>query len=150
MNKNKRQQILLEIVSKIEVDTQEEILKALNSYGLNVTQATISRDIKELGLIKTNGTVKKYRYAQVSSVRQDAVKLMSMFRSAVTGISIAQNLIVVKTLIGNAGAVAASIDMQNIPEILGTIAGDDTVLVVAENNQDALIVLGKIKSNYED
>ncbi|MGN0819527.1 MAG: arginine repressor, partial [Christensenellaceae bacterium] len=132
MNKNKRQQILLEIVSKIEVDTQEEILKALNSYGLNVTQATISRDIKELGLIKTNGTVKKYRYAQVSSVRQDAVKLLSMFKSAVTGISLAQNLIVVKTLIGNAGAVAASIDMQHIPEILGTIAGDDTVLVVAQ------------------
>lgn len=150
MNKNKRQQILLEIVSKIEVDTQEEILKALNSYGLNVTQATISRDIKELGLIKTNGTVKKYRYAQVSSVRQDAVKLLSMFKSAVTGISLAQNLIVVKTLIGNAGAVAASIDMQHIPEILGTIAGDDTVLVVAQNNQDALTVLEKIKNNYED
>lgn len=138
MDKAKRQQQLLEIVTKIEVNTQEELIKLLETQGMKVTQATVSRDIKELGLIKTSGKVKKYRYARVHDRQHDSVKLLSLFKTAVISIESAQNLLVVKTLTGNGGAVAATIDAQGIEEIVGTLAGDDTVLVVAKDNESAL------------
>ena len=137
MDKSKRQQQLLEIVTKIEVNTQEELIKILEAQGLKVTQATISRDIKELGLIKTSGKSKKYRYARIFDKHGDTNKLLELFKVAVVTITCAQNLIVVKTLTGNASAVAATIDSQEIPEILGTLAGDDTVLVVTIDNNAA-------------
>jgi transcriptional regulator of arginine metabolism len=144
MDKQKRQQILIDIVTKTEVDTQEEIIKLLNERGLNVTQATISRDIKELGLVKTSGRAKKYKYAQVSQLHKDSAKLLTLFKAAVAGIEQAQNLVVVKTIVGNASAVAASIDAQHIPEVIGTLAGDDTVLVVAKDANDAEYIIGEL------
>lgn len=144
MDKQKRQQILLDIVTKMEVDTQEEIIKALNDQGLNVTQATISRDIKEMGLVKTSGRTKKYKYAQVSEVHKDSAKLLSLFKAAVVSITRAQNIVVVKTIIGNASAVAASIDAQHIQEVIGTLAGDDTVMVVVKDNADAEYVVNEL------
>ncbi len=137
MDKSKRQQQLLEIVTKIEVNTQEELIKLLETQGIIVTQATVSRDIKELGLIKTSGKVKKYRYARVHDRQHDSVKLLSLFKAAVISIETAQNLLVVKTLTGNGGAVAATIDAQGISEIVGTLAGDDTVLVVTADAEAA-------------
>lgn len=145
MDKAKRQQQLLEIVTKIEVNTQEELIKLLETQGIVVTQATVSRDIKELGLIKTSGKVKKYRYARVRDRQHDSVKLLSLFKAAVISIEIAQNLLVVKTLTGNGGAVAATIDAQGIPEIVGTLAGDDTVLVVTADNEAAIKVSEDLK-----
>ncbi len=146
MDKSKRQQQLLEIVTKIEVNTQEELIKILEAQGLKVTQATISRDIKELGLIKTSGRSKKYRYARVFDKHGDTNKLLELFKVAVISITCAQNLIVVKTLTGNASAVAATIDSQEIPEILGTLAGDDTVLVVSTDNNSAQQVATSLHS----
>ena len=146
MDKSKRQQQLLEIVTKIEVNTQEELIKILEAQGLKVTQATISRDIKELGLIKTSGKSKKYRYARVFDKHGDTNKLLELFKVAVVTITFAQNLIVVKTLTGNASAVAATIDSQEIPEILGTLAGDDTVLVVTIDNNAANQVAANLHS----
>ena len=146
MDKSKRQQQLLEIVTKIEVNTQEELIKILEAQGLKVTQATISRDIKELGLIKTSGRSKKYRYARVFDKHGDTNKLLELFKVAVISITCAQNLIVVKTLTGNASAVAATIDSQEIPEILGTLAGDDTVLVVSTDNNSAQLVATSLHS----
>lgn len=146
MDKAKRQQQLLEIVTKIEVNTQEELIKLLETQGIVVTQATVSRDIKELGLIKTSGKVKKYRYARVHDRQHDSVKLLSLFKAAVISIEIAQNLLVVKTLTGNGGAVAATIDAQGIPEIVGTLAGDDTVLVVTADNEAAV----KVSEDLQD
>ncbi len=137
MDKSKRQQQLLDIVTKIEVNTQEELIRLLAEQGTSVTQATISRDIKELGLIKTSGKVKKYRYARVHDKQHDSIKLLSLFKTAVISIEPAQNLVVVKTLTGNGGAVAATIDAQGIEEIVGTLAGDDTVLVVTMNSENA-------------
>lgn len=146
MDKSKRQQQLLEIVTKIEVNTQEELIKLLDAQGIQVTQATISRDIKELGLIKTSGKVKKYRYARVHDKQHDSIKLLSLFKTAVISIESAQNLVVVKTLTGNGGAVAATIDAQGIEEIVGTLAGDDTVLVVTQNAENA----GKVSQDLHD
>lgn len=137
MDKSKRQQQLLDIVTKIEVNTQEELIRLLAEQGTSVTQATISRDIKELGLIKTSGKVKKYRYARVHDKQHDSIKLLSLFKTAVISVEPAQNLVVVKTLTGNGGAVAATIDAQGIEEIVGTLAGDDTVLVVTMNSENA-------------
>lgn len=144
MDKQKRQQILLDIVAKVEVDTQEEIIKLLNEQGLNVTQATVSRDIKEMGLVKTSGRVKKYKYAQVTQIHKDSAKLLNLFKAAVNSIDQAQNLVVVKTIIGNANAVAAAIDAQRIPGVIGTLAGDDTVLVVTKDNDDANFVIEEL------
>ncbi|MBQ2717917.1 MAG: arginine repressor [Clostridia bacterium] len=144
MDKQKRQQILLDIVTKVEVDTQEEIIKLLNEQGLNVTQATVSRDIKEMGLVKTSGRVKKYKYAQVTQIHKDSAKLLNLFKAAVNSIDQAQNLVVVKTIIGNANAVAAAIDAQRIPGVIGTLAGDDTVLVVTKDNDDANFVIEEL------
>lgn len=144
MDKQKRQQILLDIVTKVEVDTQEEIIKLLNEQGLNVTQATISRDIKEMGLVKTSGRVKKYKYAQVTQIHKDSAKLLNLFKAAVSSIDQAQNLVVVKTIVGNASAVAAAIDAQRIPGVIGSLAGDDTVLVITKDNDDASFVIEEL------
>lgn len=144
MDKQKRQQILMDIITKTEVDTQEEIIKVLNEQGLNVTQATISRDIKELGLVKTSGRAKKYKYAQVSQIHKDSAKLLNLFKAAVISIEQAQNMIVVKTITGNASAVAASIDAQRIPEVVGTLAGDDTVFCVTKDSTQASAVIEEL------
>lgn len=146
MNKNKRQSILLDVITKLEIDTQEEIKKALSDNGIEATQATISRDIKELGLVKTAGSVKKYKYSRMSDLNNGSQKMMEMFRVAIISVEQAQNLIVIKTITGNANAVAASIDAQRIAEVLGTIAGDDTVLVIAKNNVEATIVVDKLNA----
>ena len=122
MGKNKRQQIVLDIISKTEVNTQEELLTILAEKGLAVTQATVSRDIKDLGLIKTAGLVKKYRYVLPDEARAGG-KAAEQFRHAVK--------------CGNGNAVAALIDNMNIEWIVGTIAGDDTIFAVAKNEEDA-------------
>ena len=124
MGKNKRQQIVLDIISKTEVNTQEELLTILAEKGLAVTQATVSRDIKDLGLIKTAGLVKKYRYVLPDEARAGG-KAAEQFRHAVKCVLKAMNTVVVKTISGNGNAVAALIDNMNIEWIVGTIAGDD-------------------------
>ncbi len=146
MDKAKRQEQLLEIISKIEVNTQEELIKILEAQGLKVTQATISRDIKELGLVKTAGKSKKYCYSQAKDKQRDANKLLGLFRVAVSSITVAQNLVVLKTLTGNGSAVAATIDARGFAEIVGTLAGDDTVLVVTGDNEAAARVANELTS----
>lgn len=136
MGKNKRQQIVLDIISKTEVNTQEELLTILAEKGLAVTQATVSRDIKDLGLIKTAGLVKKYRYVLPDEARAGG-KAAEQFRHAVKCVLKAMNTVVVKTISGNGNAVAALIDNMNIEWIVGTIAGDDTIFAVAKNEDDA-------------
>lgn len=136
MGKNKRQQIVLDIISKTEVNTQEELLTILAEKGLAVTQATVSRDIKDLGLIKTAGLVKKYRYVLPDEARAGG-KAAEQFRHAVKCVLKAMNTVVVKTISGNGNAVAALIDNMNIEWIVGTIAGDDTIFAVAQNEDDA-------------
>ena len=136
MGKNKRQQIVLDIISKTEVNTQEELLTILAEKGLAVTQATVSRDIKDLGLIKTAGLVKKYRYVLPDEARAGG-KAAEQFRHAVKCVLKAMNTVVVKTISGNGNAVAALIDNMNIEWIVGTIAGDDTIFAVAKSEEDA-------------
>ncbi len=146
MSKIKRQKKLLDLIKQVEVETQEELIALLGANGYPVTQATISRDINELSLIKVNGSEKKYRYAQVSQSKQiDNGKFLSLFKAAVVSIEPAQNLVVVKTLISNGGPVGATVDGLNFKEVVGCVAGDDTLLIVTRSSADALLVAEKLK-----
>lgn len=146
MSKIIRQKKLLEIIKQKEIETQEELIAALNANGYRVTQATISRDINELQLIKIAGKEKKYRYAQVTQSKQvDNSKFLSLFRAAVISIEAAQNLVVVKTLISNGAPVGATVDSLNYKEVVGCVAGDDTLLIVTRTAQDATAVAFKLQ-----
>ena len=146
MSKIKRQQKLLDIIKQHEIETQEELIVILNNCGYNVTQATISRDINELQLIKVAGKVKKYRYVQVTQSKQiDNSKFLNLFKAAVVSIEPAQNLVVVKTLISNGAPVGATVDSLNYKEIVGCVAGDDTLLIVTHSTQEAITVAHKLQ-----
>ena len=146
MSKLKRQQKLLDLIRQYEVETQDELINLLCGCGYPVTQATVSRDINDLQLIKIAGKDKKYRYAQVTQSKQvDNGKFISLFKAAVVSIEPAQNLIVIKTLISNGGPVGATVDSLNYKEVVGCVAGDDTLLVVTHSAQDAIIVANRLK-----
>ncbi|WAH37929.1 arginine repressor [Alicyclobacillus dauci] len=140
--KEQRLMRIRELVSQFEIETQEELVRALEESGYAVTQATISRDIKELQLIKVVGASGRYKYAipvVAATITLDALrrKLADVFVSkARTG-----NLVVIKVLPGNAHAIGAMIDSMNHAGLLGTIAGDDTILLVCAEAEDAVRLL---------
>lgn len=147
MSKIKRQQKILDSIKQYEIETQEELIAILRNAGFNVTQATVSRDINELQLIKIAGSGKKYRYAQVTQGKSiDNAKFLTLFKAAVVSIEAAQNIVVVKTLISNANPVAATVDSLGYHEILGSVAGDDTLLIVTHNNEEAANVVAKLNA----
>ena len=126
MQRSLRQQKILEIIAKKEIDTQEELCEELIKMNVNVTQATISRDVKELKLYKVAGTHKKYKYASldyyVDSVNN---RMTNLFKGCV----------LVKTMRGNGSTVGVFVDSLNINEIIGSVAGDDTLLIVIDKNE---------------
>ncbi len=130
------------IISEYEISTQEELTHKLNELGFDVSQATISRDINELALIKTDGVAKKSIYVMPQKINTEIpTKIKELFKNITVSIVSANNLIVVKTLNGNGSSAGMAIDQMRIPQILGTIAGDDTLLIVAKNNSDAETIL---------
>ncbi|MEE3395274.1 MAG: arginine repressor [Candidatus Onthomonas sp.] len=137
--KESRQQAILDIITQQDVETQEQLLIALRARGFRCTQATISRDIKELQLVKELNQKGSYRY--VLSVRkgngEHDERLRNIFREGVISAAAAQNLIVVKTMPGLANAAAAALDRMNIDHLVGTLAGDDTALLIMGSNQAA-------------
>lgn len=144
-----RQQAILDLISTHELDTQEELVAMLVDCGYNVTQATVSRDIKQLGLVKVAGKSKKYRYIQVS-YKENGLKNKydNIFRESVLSIQSAQNMIVIKTVSGAANSACAFIDHMMIPELLGSIAGDDTIFCVADCADNARKIVELLKENY--
>ena len=137
--KNERQSKILEIIESEPIDTQEQLQQRLQAQGIACTQATISRDIKQLHLIKEPVGQGRYRYT-VSSQRTRlnvADKLRSICRESITSIDAAQNIVVIKTMSGLANAAGAALDSMSIPEIVGSLAGDDTVLLVMRDNASA-------------
>lgn len=129
----------MEIISKTNVETQEQLLSLLREAGFSGTQATISRDIKELRLIKVASHSGGYQYStpdQSGSVTH-MTRLKNIFRECVVKVDRAQNLVVLKTLVGMANAAAAAIDAMKIRDIVGTLAGDDNILVILRTNEDA-------------
>ena len=145
MKREQRQAKILDLIAQYEVETQEELAAMLREMGEKVTQATVSRDIKELGLIKVmKGD--KYRYSYVDKKEPKlSAKLINVFKESVISVKSSLNLIVVNTLSGTANAAAVLIDKLDLPEILGCIAGDDTILVITKSPEDSPTVLDKLE-----
>lgn len=146
MQRALRQQKILEIIANKEIDTQEELCDELNRQNFNVTQATISRDVKELKLYKVAGTSKKYKYASLESFDDSVThRMTNLFKGCVLGMNSANNLILVKTMRGNGSTVGVFVDSLKINEIIGSVAGDDTLLIVVDSNEHTPRVLELLK-----
>lgn len=142
--KKQRHSKILELIRLEVIERQEDIAKRLNDLGYEVTQATVSRDIRDLNLIKQSvGGVIRYVLPEETSSAH-AVKLIDIFSNSVVSVEDAENLLVVKTLSGTAHAAASAIDAMSNSMILGTIAGDDTILVIVKNAEQAKIVKKEI------
>lgn len=137
--KSDRKKAILDIVSKYEVDTQETLQALLMERGFNVTQATVSRDIKELSLLKTMGVNGSYKYTlpPKSAERGARSTFNSLFADAVVSVDSALNTIVIKCSTGMANAVCSKLDNVGYTEIVGTLAGDDTIFVIMRTESDA-------------
>ena len=146
--KTKRQAKIIEIISNTNVETQEQLLKALEEAGFTSTQATISRDIKELRIVKELTSLGTYRYSVSEKDAPPALKdrLNTIFRECVTSIDYAENIIVIHTLAGMANAAGAALDAMKINVVLGTLAGDDTVMIVMRDANSAAAFSGEIKA----
>ena len=146
--KDKRQSKILEIISKQNIETQNQLMDALLAEGVASTQATLSRDIKQLRLVKELAEDGSYRYAQPSkdelSGRGD--RLRTIFRQGVISFDTAQNLIVIKTLPGLAMAACSALDKLDLPEVVGTLGGDDTCMVVLRDASSAAGICAEIRS----
>jgi transcriptional regulator of arginine metabolism len=144
--KYKRQSKILELINVFDIYTQDELAERLGSTGFAATQATISRDIKELKLLKIPASNGQYKYASANhdeDVRANA-KFFNILNETVITVQTARNLIVVKTYSGMAHAAGAAIDAVNFPEVIGSIAGDDTVLLVFASDENAEAVAQKL------
>ncbi len=143
--KNKRQEKILEIISSSDIETQESLLDRLREAGYDVTQATVSRDIRELQLIKvTSKGGYKYAQRETEETRQSA-KYVNILRETVISVENANNMIVIKTYSGMAQAAAAAIDALLSDSLLGCIAGDDTIFAVAHTSNSAVSIVKQIK-----
>ena len=137
--KTSRQNKILEIISSQDIETQHQLMEALREHGVKSTQATVSRDIKELRLIKELSPTGRYRYVAVGRdymVDYDQ-RLRKIFRESVTSYAVAQNIIVIKTLPGLANAACSTLDGMNIHDLVGTLAGDDTAFLAMRDNAAA-------------
>ena len=145
--KSNRQNVILSIIAKQDIETQNHLLEALAQHGLQTTQATLSRDIKELHLIKTMSSNGKYRYAApaVEARPRYDDRLRKIFRESVTSYAAAQNIVVIKTLPGLANGAAGTLDSMNVTDLVGTLAGDDTALLVMKTNAAAEALCEEIK-----
>ena len=144
--KTVRQVAILDIIEKQEIETQEELASALNARGIRVTQATVSRDIKELRLLKVLTPSGKYKYATGDQADNNLTdRFIRMLAESLLSVSSANNLIVVKTLSGSANVAAEALDSMHWPEVLGTLAGDNTVLLIIRANEETLTVTSRIR-----
>ncbi len=139
MNKSYRQGQILKLVAARQIHTQEELARELTTLGVPATQVTLSRDIRELGLIKTP---RGYAHTPVAPAPDPSVRIAEFLQD----VRVAQNLLVLKTPPAGASSLAAALDRADWPEIVGTIAGDDTVLVVAPDTPTALLLREKLLS----
>lgn len=145
MLKTERHKEILRLIENREIETQEELCKALNDESFVVTQATVSRDIRDLRLFKVAGVEKKYRYASLTKTEGGvSEKMRNLFKTCVLKIEAAQNLIVVKTMTGNGANAGAVVDKFNIQGIVGSVAGDDTLLVICHDNATANDVAARL------
>lgn len=143
--KLERHSKIVELIGKYEIETQEELAERLNQSGFRVTQATVSRDIRELKLSKVSSESGKQRYAVLQTQSSFSDKYIRILRDGFLSMDMAQNILVVKTVSGMAMAVAAALDAIHFHEIVGCIAGDDTIMCAVRSVDDTIVVMDKIK-----
>lgn len=137
--KTRRHAKILELIKEYDIDTQDELLRYLRESGFDVTQATVSRDIKELRLVKTLSHTGKYKYSTGSDTGSDmSSKFYSLFSDSVMSVEAAQNMVVVKSMNGMAQAVCAAMDAAYPQHFVGTLAGEDTIFIVCRDDAAAL------------
>ncbi len=136
---------ILELIDNYDIETQDELAKKLQEAGFTVTQATVSRDIREMRLTKIATTKGKQKYAVTSGINSElAERSVRVFKEAVTKMDYAQNTIVIKTLAGMANAVGAALDNMQENDIIGTLAGDDTVFCLVKTQQQAAAIMERL------
>ena len=145
--KSQRQAKILEIISNSNVETQEQLLSELEKEGFHGTQATISRDIKELRIVKELTSLGTYRYTTSTNDLSSSFtsRLNTIFKECVISFDYAQNIIVIRTLPGLASAAGSAIDAMNLSTVVGSLAGDDTVMLVMRDTNAAATFCGEIK-----
>ncbi|WP_297713245.1 arginine repressor [Clostridium sp.] len=145
--KSKRHSKILEIINDNDIETQEELAEALKQAGYDVTQATVSRDIKLLKLVKMQSESGKYKYISSAKGERDINdKLYSILKNAAIGVEQVDKFVVVKTLTGAASAAAEAIDTLYSNDVAGTIAGDNTIFVLVRTDEKALELISKIRN----
>ena len=148
--KLERHRKILELINAYDIETQEELADLLNNQGYNVTQATVSRDIRQLKLIKKNINGKQ-KYAVIQGNINDMnEKYIRVLKDGFVSMAMAQNILVIKTVSGMAMAVAAALDAMKWKEIVGCIAGDDTIMCAIASTDDTLIVMDKLNRLIEE
>lgn len=143
--KKGRHEKIVELVRNNEIETQEELVKLLNDNGFNVTQATVSRDISKLKLTKVPKTNGGQKYAIIDVNGSFDEKYIKVLKTSFKSMDTAGNILVIKTLVGMANAAAAAIDTMKFEEIIGTIAGDDTIMCVTKTVDTVLVLKNKFE-----
>ena len=143
--KVERHSKIVELIGKYEIETQEELADYLNRAGYQVTQATVSRDIRELKLTKVQSESGRQRYVVLQSQGTFSDKYIRILRDGFLSMDMAQNILVIKTVSGMAMAVAAALDAIHFQEIVGCIAGDDTIMCAVRSVDDTILVMDKIR-----
>lgn len=145
--KKKRQEKILQLISQMDIETQEELADRLTELGFQVTQATVSRDIRELNLTKVSNGKGKQKYAVLKNDDKHlSDKLLRVLKEGFVSMDMAQNILVVKTVSGMAMAVAAALDALELHEIVGSIAGDDTIMLAVRTVEDTKIAMDTIRN----
>lgn len=140
-----RQNMVLELIAENEIETQEKLCQLLREAGYNVTQATVSRDIKELQLVKTLSPSGKYKYVQSKDEGPINNRFVKIFKETITSVDSAGNLVVIKTLSGCGSAAAEAIDSLGMKHIVGSVAGDNTILIVIDDVKNVSEIVDKFK-----
>ena len=146
--KNERHLLILKIIADQPIETQNQLIRALEAAGMKSTQATVSRDMRELRLVKKMGEDGSYRYVcpeEPAEAPDHSGRLRTIFRESVSSCTCAQNLVIVKTLSGLAGAACAAIDSMEVPGMAGSLAGDDTIFLAMTDNTAAEQICAEIR-----
>lgn len=145
--KRERHEVVVELINKYDIETQEELASYLRKEGFEVTQATVSRDIRELNLSKISAGNGRQKYIILSNDdTRLGDKYIRVLRDGFVSMNMAQNILVIKTVQGMAMAVAAAIDAMKLPEIVGCIAGDDTIMAAIKTSDDTRTVMEKLNN----
>ncbi|GAA0723708.1 arginine repressor [Clostridium malenominatum] len=142
---------IFELIATRDIETQEELAEELKKSGMNVTQATVSRDIKELKLIKVLSSSGNYKYATINQAENNiSNKLVNIFTQSVVNVENVDNFVIIKTLSGSASAAAEAIDSLRFEGIAGTIAGDNTIFVLVRTQEQAITITQRMKKMIKE